>query len=111
VSASDSEVMLRIRSQLDFQAERYRRLSVPLQTSRRDTNGEHREILEFAIRHDAKRAVECMSDHLNLTMKILMRSLNLESEDRANKKPGRRAVKRSRDDTSLAARLGVLRRN
>ena len=111
VSASDSEVMLRIRSQLDLQAERYRRLSVPLQTSRRDTNGEHREILEFAIRHDAKRAVECMSDHLNMTMKILMRSLNLEGEDRANNKPGRRVGKRSRDDTSLAARLGVSRRN
>jgi DNA-binding GntR family transcriptional regulator len=97
--------MLRIRSQLDLQAERYRRLSVPLQTSRRDTNSEHREILEFAIRRDSRRAIECLSDHLSLTTKILLRSLNLESEEQVRKKPRRKVVKRSRDDTSLAARL------
>jgi DNA-binding GntR family transcriptional regulator len=111
VSASDSEVMLRIRGQLDLQAERYRRLSVPLQVTRRDTNREHREIYEFAIRRDSRRAIECLSDHLNLTTKILLRSLNLENDGRSGHKPIRKAAQKVRSPISVAAQHQARRRS
>jgi DNA-binding GntR family transcriptional regulator len=81
VAASDSPVMLRLRSQLYMQAERYRRLSVPMQVSRRDTNAEHLEILEASISRNVKRATECLSAHLAQTTKILLNSLNLEEKE------------------------------
>jgi DNA-binding GntR family transcriptional regulator len=97
VAASDSPVMLRLRHQLYMQAERYRRLSVPMQVSRRDTNAEHLEILEASIGRNVKRATECLSDHLSITTKILLNSLNLEE------KAGVVAAPRARRPSSAGA--------
>jgi len=107
VAASDSPVMLRLRYQLYMQAERYSRISVPMQTSRRDTNSEHLEILEASIGRDIKRATECLSDHLSLTTKILLDSLKLEEHRGAMlPSPARRAATtRSTKNAALAARL------
>lgn len=107
VAASDSPVMLRLRHQLYMQAERYRRLSVPMQVSRRDTNAEHLEILEASIGRNVKRATECLSDHLNLTTKILLDSLNLEEKQGVTitTRARRLAAGKSDDHTALVARL------
>jgi DNA-binding GntR family transcriptional regulator len=107
VAASDSPVMLRLRHQLYMQAERYRRISVPMQVSRRDTNSEHLEIMEASIGRNVKRATECLSDHLNLTTKILLDSLKLDE------KPGlivatparRTGAIRTYEHAALVARL------
>jgi DNA-binding GntR family transcriptional regulator len=107
VAASDSPVMLRLRHQLYMQAERYRRISVPMQVSRRDTNSEHLEIMEASIGRNIKRATECLSDHLNLTTKILLDSLKLdEKPGEIAATPGRRTgAIRTDEHAALVARL------
>jgi DNA-binding GntR family transcriptional regulator len=107
VAACDSPWMLRMRFQLFVQAERYRRLSVPLQVSRRDTNTEHLEIMEAALAHDTKKAKEYLAEHFRSTTKILMDSLNLETALKAQLPLPRERTnsKRAADAAALVSRL------
>lgn len=75
VAACDSPWLLRLRSQLYAQSERYRRLSLPLSRYRRDTNREHRELMDAAIERDAQRAAERMGEHIGTTTRILLDAL------------------------------------
>lgn len=79
ISACDSPWLLRIRGQLFAQAERYRRLSVPLQESTRDTNAEHAAILEATVARQADRASELLSAHFRRTTAILLKALHLDA--------------------------------
>jgi len=54
------------------QSERYRRLSFPLAAAKRDLNREHGAIKDAALARDAERAVALMSEHLELTTRILL---------------------------------------
>ena len=72
VAPADNSWLLRIREHLYRQSERYRRLSVPAEPLRRDVEGEHRAIMEAALARDADRAVSKMSEHLQLTTRILL---------------------------------------
>lgn len=72
VAACDSPWMLRLREILYAQTERYRRLSVPLDQAGRDIAGEHRDIMEAALRRDAERAVTLLAAHLGATMSVLV---------------------------------------
>jgi DNA-binding GntR family transcriptional regulator len=80
VSACDSVWRLRIRSSLYHQSERYRRLSVPVLSKKRDVDSEHRAISEAALGRKKARACELMKEHLILTMNIIIKGLPVESE-------------------------------
>jgi DNA-binding GntR family transcriptional regulator len=74
VSGAPSIWMNKFRSSLYLQAERYRRLSVPLRTIDRDVAGEHRQLCEAALARDAEGACALMRSHLMRTTDILLRS-------------------------------------
>ncbi len=72
VGACDSPWLLRLRALLYAQSERYRRLSVPLAKIARDLNREHQDIMEAALARDAERARALMSQHVELTTRVLL---------------------------------------
>lgn len=79
VANCESPCLLRIRSSLFDQSERYRRLSVPLAEFDRDLDREHREIAEAALDRDATQAVQRMTNHLQATADILLQQ-HIESQ-------------------------------
>jgi len=78
ISACDSPWLLRLRAQLFAQAERYRRLSVPLQKAERDTNSEHRAIMEAALDRNERLATALLATHFEKTTEILLKALDLD---------------------------------
>jgi len=72
IAACDSPWLLRIREQLYLQTERYRQLSVPLQTVKRDTNTEHQDLMNSVLARDTSRASKLLDAHLTRTMDILV---------------------------------------
>jgi len=82
VSGDRSVWMNKFRNSLYHQAERYRRLSVPLRIEDRDVAGEHRLLCEAALARDAEGACELMRSHLTRTSEILLRSPLLTSAER-----------------------------
>ncbi len=72
VGACDSPWLLRLRGILYAQSERYRRLSVPLAEIARDLNREHQEIMEAALARDAERTKTLMTQHIELTTRVLL---------------------------------------
>lgn len=72
VGGADSPWLLRLQAQLYAQSERYRRLSIPLDTDTRNVGEEHQEILDAALRRDAERAVALLTTHLGRTTDILL---------------------------------------
>jgi DNA-binding GntR family transcriptional regulator len=67
--------LVQLHSQLYMQSERYRRLSVPFADGQRDVAGEHGQILEATLARDAERAVELLTQHFQMTSKILVKSV------------------------------------
>ena len=74
VSACDSPWWLKLRSQLYNQAERYRRLSVPLSKVDRDITSEHKNILDTCLARNTEQAIVLLTKHMQLTADILMSS-------------------------------------
>lgn len=81
IAGCDSPWLLRIRAQLFAQAERYRRLSVPLQRTKRNTNDEHLRIMEAAIERNARLATALLATHFETTTQILLDALNLSDTE------------------------------
>ena len=80
VGANGSLHLTRFRKSLYQQSERYRRLSVPVSSQTRDVGSEHRAIAEAALQRQTARACELVSEHLLLTMRIIIEGLDLTSE-------------------------------
>ncbi|RWI57055.1 MAG: GntR family transcriptional regulator [Mesorhizobium sp.] len=74
VSACDSPWLLRLRELLFMQSERYRRVSVPLDRTKRDLASEHREIADAAVNRDVEAATAAIRKHLEKTTRILIES-------------------------------------
>lgn len=74
VEACDNVWLLRLRTQLYAQAERYRRLSVPLGVEKRDLNLEHKDIMEAALARDIDQACKHLGDHIRATTRIILNS-------------------------------------
>lgn len=72
VAACDSEWLLRLRSVLYDQTERYRRLSVQIGYQNRDLDAEHQAIFDSAMARDEAKAVELISSHLKSTAAVLL---------------------------------------
>lgn len=79
-SACDSPWLLRLRAQLFAQADRYRRLSIPLQRAHRNLDAEHRELVEAAIARDADRACELIAEHFRKTTETLLGALDFDDD-------------------------------
>jgi DNA-binding GntR family transcriptional regulator len=89
-SACTSKWLMRVRAQLFAQAERYRRLSVPLDTGGRDVNAEHHELLKAVIMRDLERAKAMIANHLNTTTKIILDSMEEKEAMEKSAPPARR---------------------
>lgn len=72
VAGCDSPWLLRLRATLYTQSERYRRFSVPLATSGRDLDAEHKAIADAAVARDGKEACTALAQHLKKTSRILL---------------------------------------
>jgi DNA-binding GntR family transcriptional regulator len=88
VDGCDSVWLLRLHGQLYDQSERYRRLSVSVAPRRRDIGNEHQKILDAVLARDADKAVELLSQHLQVTTDILLSASLDEAPQR------RRAVRK-----------------
>lgn len=78
VSACPSAWLLRMREVLFAQSERYRRLSVPLDTDHhRDVKSEHRRLMEAVLRRDEAAALKELEAHFFATVQIILRSPQL----------------------------------
>jgi len=73
--ACGNEWLLRFRTMLYQQSERYRRMSVPLAAAPRDVHGEHRAIFDAVLARDADRAVALLETHLRRTAAIVRGTL------------------------------------
>ena len=74
VANCDSPWLLRLRSLLYAQSERYRRLSVPLAETDRDLRKEHQDIVDATLARDAERARALLTSHFETTTSILLKS-------------------------------------
>lgn len=74
VSACSNTWLLRLRLTLWDRSERYRHLSVPLDTrpEGRNVAAEHKAIYEATLARDTKAALSLMTDHLSATTKIIL---------------------------------------
>jgi len=74
VNACDLKWLLQIRTNLYEISERYRALSVPIDSGSRNIDSEHQKIMELVIDRDKKAACRAMADHLNTTTQIILSS-------------------------------------
>lgn len=74
VEGCGSTWLLRIRDSLYVQSERYRRLSMPLATTPRNLELEHRQIMEAALARDIPSATALIASHFNTTSNIIMQA-------------------------------------
>lgn len=77
VGACGNDWLLRMRAMLYEQSERYRRMSVPLQTEKRDVPAEHKAIFDAVMDRDIPRAVAALENHLRKTATIVRTSVAL----------------------------------
>lgn len=78
VAACDSEWLLRIRSMLFDQSDRYRRLSATSIRSDRDVGGEHRLLMEATLARDTRRVCELMESHFRKTAELVAQLTQFE---------------------------------
>ena len=93
VASCSNAWLLRVREFLFFQHERYRWLSLPLAKVERNLHAEHTAVAEAALARDADRAVQTMTDHLQLTAHIILSSSGVaDSAGAAGASEGRRVA-------------------
>lgn len=82
VSACPGEWLLRMRRLLYAQSERYRLLSVPLDTDHhRDVQQEHRQLMQAVLARDEAAALQAIETHFFATVEIILRSPLLQAPD------------------------------
>ncbi len=75
VSACPSAWLLRMRAVLYAQSERYRLLSVPLDTDHhRDVKSEHKRLMDAVLKRDEPAALKALEEHFFATVQIILRS-------------------------------------
>lgn len=75
VAACDNRWLLRIRSQLYDQSERYRQVSVPVARVERDVKSEHDAIAAAVLKHDKDEVCRLIAAHLEKTATIVIEAL------------------------------------
>ena len=74
VSGCASPILLGVRADLYRRSERYRYLSVPLDSRERDVGAEHRAIAEAVLVGDSAASCRLMAAHLQTTTRIILAS-------------------------------------
>jgi GntR family carbon starvation induced transcriptional regulator len=75
VAACPSAWLLRMRAVLYAQSERYRLLSVPLDTDHhRDVKAEHKRLVDAVLARDEPAALKALEEHFFATVQIILRS-------------------------------------
>ena len=92
VAACDSVWLLRLREILYTQSERYRRLSVPLAEIARNLSQEHEALLRAALARDVQRTGTLLTQHIELTTKILLEQSWASPEAAVSGPPPRRSI-------------------
>jgi GntR family carbon starvation induced transcriptional regulator len=77
ISGCPNTWLRRLHETLYQQSERYRQLSAPLNTGERNVSAEHKAMLDAVLTHDVFQAQELMTQHLNATAKLLLKSPGL----------------------------------
>ncbi len=108
-SASDSQWLLRIRRLLSEHAERYRRLSGPIDRFTRDVAMEHRALFEAAMARDPDAAARLIVAHLNETTRILLEAEGGRAEDAGEPKAARRPARKAPSPGSRVRRTADAR--
>lgn len=80
VAACDNEWLLRIRTMLFAQAERYRRLSATSMKSTRNIANEHKAIMRAVLGRDVNQATDLIAMHFQRTADIVAKMAKLELE-------------------------------
>jgi DNA-binding GntR family transcriptional regulator len=80
VGACPVNHLLRIRTQLYEQSERYRRISVPLRRIDRDVDKEHSAIKDAVLAGDVPLVEDLMRRHLSLTTQILLDAATFDDD-------------------------------
>lgn len=75
VSGCTNQWLLRMHQTLYQQSERYRQLSVPLTTQKRDVRGEHQALVDAALNRDVQTAQTLIAEHLERTGTMLLAGL------------------------------------
>lgn len=75
LAACDSPILLQICRQLFDRSDRYRRLSLTVETGARDVAAEHRAILDALLARDSAKAKSLLADHYEGTATFLRRYL------------------------------------
>ncbi len=73
VSACRNTFLLNVREKLYLQSERYRRLSIPGETSDRDVDKEHRELANACLARDPDLARDLIDVHLRNTARLILK--------------------------------------
>lgn len=71
VAGCRNQTLLGIRQTLFDRAERYRRLSMPVDPDHRDVAEEHNELAKACLDRDAERACQLMASHLSRTAMLI----------------------------------------
>ena len=71
IAAANSTVLTNFCIQLYDRSDRYRRLSLTVETGRRDVAAEHRAILDAALARNAPLAKSLLADHYEATAAFL----------------------------------------
>ena len=77
IAACPNRWLRRLHETLYEQSERYRRLSAPADSARRDVASEHRDMMDAVLNHDVCKAQELMAAHVNATARLLISSPRL----------------------------------
>jgi DNA-binding GntR family transcriptional regulator len=75
ISGCESPRLLQFASSLAHHTARYRRLMVSYGDSRRNVNGEHRELAEAALAREAGNACRLLSEHFERTATIVLEAI------------------------------------
>ncbi len=76
ISAAGSRWLTYLMGILYRQHERYRRFAISTNPTKRDLHAEHTELYEAALSRDEKRAVACLTRHVQLTCDAVRHKLN-----------------------------------
>lgn len=74
VAACGSPWLLRLRETLYIHSERYRWMSHPLDTGKRNLHAEHEAIAQAAVARDTKKACALLGQHISRTAQIILDS-------------------------------------
>jgi len=108
-SACDSQWLLRIRRQLSEHAERYRRLSGPIDRFTRNVAMEHRALFEAAMARDPNTAAKLIVAHLRETTRILLEAASGNAEGASAPKVARRPTRKAPPSEGRRSRMAAAR--